>query len=235
MYGGGVILPQQPAGSMVFCDFDGTITERDTLQAVCQEFIPEVAARVLPAMGRLEISLPVGTSELLSHLPSAAADDIRDFVCREPLRRGFEQFALQLKDWRIPLVVLSGGLDFCVEARLQPWRPLLHNVHALSVEFDQTFMHARMCDESGRETVPKAAIMRAYGADHSIAIGDSLSDHSMALQADRVFARDRLLTFMHRQNKAVEPFCDFEDILAALQAKENNGHLATSATKDSAR
>ena len=234
MYGG-VILPQHTAGRMVFCDFDGTITARDTLQAVCQEFIPVVAARVLPAIGRREISLRAGISELLNHLPSAAADDIRGFVCREPLRRGFEQFALQLKDWRIPLVVLSGGLDFCVEARLQPWRQLLHNVHALPIDFDQTFMHARMCDDSGSEAVPKAAIMRAYGADHSIAIGDSLSDHSMALQADRVFARDRLLTFMHRQNRVVEAFCDFEDILAALQAKGNHGHPDIPAEKDSAR
>ena len=213
-----------PRGSMVFCDFDGTITERDTLQAVCQVFIPDVAARVLPAIGRREISLQSGVSELINNLPAAAAADIRDFVCREPLRQGFEQFAQQLMDWNMPLVVLSGGMGFCVEARLRPWRQLIHGVHALDIDCNQTFMNTRISDNSGKEAVPKAAIMLSYGANYSIAIGDSLSDHSMALQADRVFARDRLLSFMREQHKAVEAFHNFEDILYALRPASDQVH-----------
>lgn len=209
---------------MVFCDFDGTITERDTLQAVCHEFIPEIAARILPGIGRGEISLHDGVSELINHLPSTTASDIRDFVCREPLRRGFENFAQQLKAWKIPLVVLSGGMGFCVEARLHPWRHLIHGVHALDIDLSQTFMHTQIHKGSRKEAVPKASIMQAYGANHNIVIGDSLSDHSMALQADRVFARDRLLAFMHDQNKTVEAFRDFEDILDALRSNLNRGY-----------
>ena len=209
---------------MVFCDFDGTITERDTLQAVCHAFIPEIAARVLPAIGRREITLQAGVSELLNHLPTAAAADIRDFVCREPVRKGFECFAQQLKDWALPLVVLSGGMGFCVEARLQPWRHLIHGVHALDIDLKQAFMHMQIHSGSGTEAVPKTAIMMAYGASHNIVIGDSISDQGMALQADRVFARDRLLSFMHNRNKAVEAFRDFGDILDALRPKPDRGH-----------
>ncbi len=223
----------RPHGSMVFCDFDGTITERDTLQAVCQEFIPDVAARVLPAIGRREISLQSGVSTLINNLPAAAAADIRDFVSREPLRQGFEQFAQQLMGWNIPLVVLSGGLGFCVEARLQPWRHLIHGMHTLDINFHQTFMRAMIRDNSNQEAVPKAAIMLSYATENRIVIGDSLSDQSMALQADRVFARDRLLAFMRRKNRAVEEFADFEDILAALQAKGTASHCNTSAAVDS--
>lgn len=209
---------------MVFCDFDGTITERDTLQAVCHAFIPEVAARLLPAIGRHEISLQAGVRELISNLPAAAAADIRDFVCREPLRKGFECFAQQLMDWGLPLVVLSGGMDFCVEARLHPWRHLIHGLHALDIDLKQAFMHAQIHNGAGTEAVPKRAIMLAYGAGHNIVIGDSISDHGMALQADRVFARDRLLSFMRSQNKMVEAFRDFEDILVALRPKLGRGH-----------
>ena len=222
----------RPHGSMVFCDFDGTITERDTLQAVCQLFIPDIAAQVLPAIGRREISLQSGVSTLINNLPAAAAADISDFVSREPLRRGFEQFAQQLKDWNIPLVVLSGGLGFCVEARLQPWRHLIHGMHTLDINFDQTFMRAMIRDNRSQEAVPKAAIMLSYATENRIVIGDSLSDQSMALQADRVFARDRLLAFMRRKNRAVEEFADFEDILAALQAHRTASHGCTPAAVD---
>jgi len=151
-----------PAGSVVFCDFDATITERDTLQAVCHAFIPEIAARVLPAIGRREVSLRAGVSELIRNLPAAAADEIRGFVCREPLRKGFEKFAQQLKAWDVPLVVLSGGMRFCVEARLQPWRQLIEDVHALDIDFSGSFMRAQIHYGPGNETVPKAAIMLAY-------------------------------------------------------------------------
>lgn len=219
----GIRCGSLPAGSMVFCDFDGTITERDTLQAVCQAFIPDVAARVLPAIGQRRISLREGVSELIENLPSAAEDEIRRFVCREPLRKGFEVFARQLKNWNVPLVVLSGGMGFCVEARLWDWRHLIHGVHALHIDRNQTFMRARIRYGSGSEAVPKAEIMRAYQAGHRVVIGDSMSDQSMALEADRVFARDRLLTFMHGQDMAVEAFGDFTDILDALQAASNPG------------
>lgn len=212
-----------PTGSMVFCDFDGTITERDTLQAVCNAFIPDVAARVLPAIGRGETSLPDGVSELINHLQSAAARDIRDFVCREPLRNGFVQFAQQLKDWNIPLVILSGGMGFCVEARLHPWRHLIHGLHALDIDLSRTFMHTQIHSDSRKEAVPKASIMQSYAANHNIVIGDSISDHSMALHADRVFARSRLLSFMHKQNRIVEAFRDFDDILDALYSSPNRG------------
>jgi len=211
---------------MVFCDFDGTITERDTLQAVCQAFIPDVAARVLPAIGRHEISLQSGVRELINNLPAAAAADIRDFVCREPLRQGFEQFAQQLMDWNLPLVVLSGGMGFCVEARLRPWRHLILGLHALEIEFNGTFMNALIRENGGQEAVPKAAIMLSYAADNRIVIGDSLSDQNMALQADRVFARDRLLSFMRDRNSAVESFSNFEEILAALRTNSARGHNA---------
>ena len=220
---------------MVFCDFDGTITERDTLQAVCQVFIPDVAARVLPAIGRHEISLQSGVRELINNLPAAAAADIRDFVSREPLRQGFARFAQQLMDWKLPLVVLSGGLGFCVEARLRPWRHLIHGLHALDINLSQTFMHALIRENSGQEAVPKATIMLSYAADDRIVIGDSLSDQSMALQADRVFARDRLLSFMRDRNRAVESFSNFEDILAALRTNPARGHSGIPAVAQDAQ
>ncbi len=212
-----------PARSMVFCDFDGTITERDTLQSVCNNFIPDIAARVLPAIGRRQVSLRAGVLELIENLPSASAGEIRDFVCREPLRKGFETFARQLKDWGIPLVILSGGMGFCVEARLLAWRHLIHDIHAVDIDFSRTFMRAHLHNGSSNESLPKSDIMLAYRASHSVAIGDSISDHSMALKADRVFARDRLLAFMRARHRKVEAFRDFDDILDTFRLESNPG------------
>jgi 2-hydroxy-3-keto-5-methylthiopentenyl-1-phosphate phosphatase len=200
----------------VFCDFDGTITEADTLQAVVQHFLPASAGEVLADIGRGTISLRTGIERLIGALPSARADDIREFVNRQPLRAGFETFLLRMRERNMPVVVISSGMRFCVEARLAPWRHLLHRIYALDVALDQPRMRARIVDGNALEAVPKADILLRYPVRPRIVIGDSLSDQSMALQADITFARDRLLTFLHRRGSPAIAYRDFHDILRAF-------------------
>jgi len=202
---------------MVFCDFDGTITEHDTLLAVCEHFIPRLAGQVCPAIGRGELTLRTGLSRLIGALPSAMADDITEFVCRQPIRNGFAEFLHYLQARKIPFTVLSGGLDFCVHARLRPWQDLIHSIHALKIDLGREYMHPVMHGMHPRDAVPKAGIMLEYPAATRIAIGDSLSDHEMALRADRVFARDRLLAFTQDHRLPAHPFEDFQDVLDELK------------------
>jgi len=61
--------------------------------------------------------------------------------------------------------------------------------------------------------VSKADIVLRYPVRPRIVIGDSLSDQSMALQADITFARDRLLTFLHQRGLPAIAYRDFHDIL----------------------
>lgn len=198
---------------IVFCDFDGTITQQDTLQALCERFLPERADALLAGMATGRLTLRAGLSELIGSLRSSDADEIVRFVCRQPLRAGFETFLQHMRDRRIPVVVLSSGMRFCIEARLAPWRTLIHAIHALDVDLGGTHMRARLDAADTPEALPKAEIMRDYPGHPKIAIGDSFSDQRMALHADHVFARDRLLTYLRRRRTAALPYRDFHDII----------------------
>jgi 2-hydroxy-3-keto-5-methylthiopentenyl-1-phosphate phosphatase len=202
----------------VFCDFDGTITEHDTLLAVCQHFIPELAAQVCPAIGRGELTLRAGLSRLIGALPSAAANEIREFVCRQPIRRGFPQFLHYLHARQVPFTVLSSGLDFCVHACLSPWQTLIHSIHALQIDLGGEYMAPVMAGGHCSDAVPKAGIMLGYPAEIRIVIGDSLSDREMALHADRLFARDRLLRFAQEHELPARRYENFLDVLGELDA-----------------
>jgi 2-hydroxy-3-keto-5-methylthiopentenyl-1-phosphate phosphatase len=54
--------------------------------------------------------------------------------------------------------------------------------------------------------------MQQYPATKTIAIGDSVTDINMALQADLVFARDRLVEYLETEGKAYLPWQDFRDV-----------------------
>lgn len=199
--------------TVVFCDFDGTITAQDTLQAIVRQFLPADAMEVLAGISRGNISLRAGTERLIGSLPSKQADTVRRFVTRQPLRPGFRVFLQDMYERHIPVVVVSGNIQFCVESRLAPLRHLIHRIHALEVDLDRPRMRALIASGTTSEAVPKADIVLSYPAQRRIVIGDSLSDRSMALQADSVFARDRLLSFLQQRELPATPFNDFHDVL----------------------
>ncbi len=71
--------------------------------------------------------------------------------------------------------------------------------------------------EGGRELVAKAQIMARYACDESVAIGDGMSDLSIALSSTVVFARDSLMRHLEAKGMPYVPWEDFfqvRDLLA---------------------
>lgn len=212
----------RPFQQMVFSDFDGTITVNETFRKVLQEFVPDRARAILPQLDAGTMTLRDGVAALVSAIPSARREAIIEFTASEPLRPGFEELTYFLAERHVPLVVVSSGLQFYIEALLAPWRQSIHRIHALQVDCSGPFMNLRLDHDHPREAMPKAWILRQYDAKMRIAIGDSLSDFEMVEAADRVFARDRLLQRMRERRQAVTPFRDFFDIIRAMQDTEEN-------------
>lgn len=201
---------------IVFSDFDGTITVDETFRKVLYHFIPDVSARVIPALDRGALTLREGVIELVSALRSEWVDAMVRFIAREPLRPGFAEFATFLHDRHIPLVIVSSGLRFYVESRLRPWLAHIHAIHALEVDTSGTNMRLQLEHAHPSEAMPKEWVLRSYDAEQRIAIGDSLSDFEMVKAADLVFARDRLLARLQAEHRPVTPYGDFHDVLAAF-------------------
>jgi 2-hydroxy-3-keto-5-methylthiopentenyl-1-phosphate phosphatase len=73
--------------------------------------------------------------------------------------------------------------------------------------------------EGDTELVSKVQVMAQYPADEQVAIGDSVTDLNMALTAPVVFARDRLIQYLDKQNKPYIPWNDFFDVRAQLSQR----------------
>jgi 2-hydroxy-3-keto-5-methylthiopentenyl-1-phosphate phosphatase len=193
-------------------DWDGTVTETDSLWMVLDEFgDEEIFARVEGSLAEGRLSFKE-VMELEFATVTAALDEVVAFLRREVrIRSGFAELA---RDQR-PLVLSSGfheliepllareGVDLELRAnRIDPqpggWRVLWRDPEPCPVCGD-------LCK---RRSLPPPPFVYA---------GDGYSDRCAALAADRVFARDGLAEWLGSQDIAFERFDDLCDVLAAMR------------------
>jgi 2-hydroxy-3-keto-5-methylthiopentenyl-1-phosphate phosphatase len=205
---------------IVFCDFDGTITVAETFVAMITQFAPEVSALVLPEIYAKRVTLRQGVRQMLESIPSASYSEIIEFTRSQPIRAGFVEFLDFLKTEHIPIVIVSGGLQGMVASVLAPYLDRIEAIHAIDLDTSGDYLQVKSRYEGGTEMVAKAEIMAQYGAEESIAIGDSITDWNMAMAASIVFARPPLTDYLDEQQKSYLAWDNFIDIRDAISKFE---------------
>ena len=206
---------------IVFCDFDGTITVEETFVAMLKRFAPELSSQLMPEMYARRLSLRSGVRQLLESIPSERYGEIVEFSRGQLLRPGLVELLDFLDSQRVDFVIVSGGLRIMVEAVMGD---LVERAIALyAVELDATgpCLQVNAEFEGDTELVSKVRVMGLHPAQEQVAIGDSLTDFNMALQASSVFARDRLAEYLDEQQKPYTKWDNFFDVLENLSQKWN--------------
>ena len=220
---------------VVFSDFDGTITERDVIVMILERFgapdWKELTQQILDG----QLSIRDGVRQLFEKIPGRYRPDIERFVEQTvEFRPGFQGFVRQCRLQNIPLVVVSGGIDFFVEPVLRRLPP--QDFAHLQLFCNQAVFHPDRIEvlnpHQNRDCTAclpmpagcgccKVGVMAAWPPTQyeRIAIGDSVTDIAMAQAADRVFARERLIDYCEHHGIACERFNTFEDIANACFLK----------------
>jgi 2-hydroxy-3-keto-5-methylthiopentenyl-1-phosphate phosphatase len=205
---------------IVFCDFDGTITAQETFVGMLKAVTPELSAQLMPLMYDRSLTLRAGVRQLLESIPSHRYHEIIEFALEQSIRPGLKELLDFLDEQSIPFVVISGGVYAMVEAVLAR-EGLLGRVKAIAavnLNYQGEFLKVVSQYEGETELIAKVEVMNQYPAQETIAIGDSVTDINMALQADLVFARDRLQAYLYTEGKSYLPWSDFFEIRDRLQA-----------------
>ncbi len=197
---------------IVFCDFDGTITQAETFVAMLKHFTPVLAERLLPEIYAKRLTLHDGVRQLIGSIPSVRYGEMIEFTRSQPIRPGLVEFLDFLETENISFVVISGGLRGMVESVLNPLKDRIHAIHAMEVDTREYYLRVHSADESRTEMVAKAQIMAKYGADQSIAIGDSITDLNLALAASIAFARPPLTRYLEERHRSFIPWTDFFEV-----------------------
>jgi len=194
-------------------DWDGTVTERDTLDLVLQEFgDAEIYERV-------EHELDAGTMTLNEVIAAEFAtvtvplEQAVAFVVEHArVRAGFAELARAQR----PLVV-SSGFHELIEPVLEREGVLgavelrANRVEARPDGWRIEFRVSETCEVCGepckRSDLPEGDVVYA---------GDSHSDYCASLAADRVFATGNLARWLERRGVAFTPLTNFHGFATAL-------------------
>ena len=192
-------------------DWDGTVTERDTLHLVIERFGDLDVFRAMETRIGRELSLNEVIGIEMATI-SAPLDEVRDWLLDNvTVRPGLAELVAAHE----PLIVSAGfhelieplltreGVEVPVVAnRLEPtsdgWRAI--------------FLERPMCGVCGEPC--KRVALEAGGP--LIYVGDGISDRCVSLAADRVFARDGLASWLGAQGVAYEAYDDLHDVRVAL-------------------
>ena len=191
-------------------DFDGTVTERDTLDLVLSAFgdqeIYDRAEAELEA-GRMTLNEVIAAEFATVTAPLAEA--VAYVVEHARVRPGFAELART----QHPLIV-SSGFHELIEPLLQREGVLgevelrANRVDARPDGWRVIFRELDTCGECGepckRGDLPNGGVVYA---------GDGYSDYCAALAADRVYATGSLARYLDEHGVAYEPLTDFRALL----------------------
>ena len=84
---------------VIFCDFDGTITNNDNIIAIMKHFDPPGWSPSKDDILAQNISIREGVAKMCSLLPSVKKDEVVDYVLEQAeIREGFAEFVAYAKE-----------------------------------------------------------------------------------------------------------------------------------------
>ena len=195
----------------VVLDWDGTVTEVDSLHLVLEEFgdatIYDEAERRLGRGLTLHEVIAWEFRSVRAPLP-----DVVDWVLGNVrVRDGFAAFARKHR----PLVVSSGFHELIEPVLAREGLELEVRANRLDPRPDgwaARFRNEEPCPVCG-EPCKRADVA---GLDGVVYAGDGFSDRCVALAMSRVFARDGLARYLAEHGVPFERFDDFHDLARAL-------------------
>jgi 2-hydroxy-3-keto-5-methylthiopentenyl-1-phosphate phosphatase len=194
-------------------DWDGTVTERDTLDLVLQRFgDTEVYERVEAELERGTMTLNDVISAEFATVEAPLEEVVPWLLEHARVRPGFAELARRHR----PLVVSSGFHELIEpvlerEGVLDAVELRANRVEALPGGWRVRFRVDGVCPHCG-----EACKRRDLPGGNVVYAGDGYSDRCAALAADRVFATAGLAGWLDERGVSYEPLTDFDALAAAL-------------------
>jgi 2-hydroxy-3-keto-5-methylthiopentenyl-1-phosphate phosphatase len=207
--------------TLVQCDFDGTITERDVSFFLLDAFAQGDWEQLLRDYKARKISVGEFNTRSFAMVKADEHTLLEAIKGRVKVRAGFNELVSHCLDKGFRLVIVSNGLEFYIMAVLQNLGLGNIEVHAAQASFHPEGMKVRYIGPDGRkledgfkEKYVQSFLDLGY---RLIYIGNGDSDFAPAKHAYAVFATGDLLAYCKENNLKCEPFETFLEVVKKLK------------------
>lgn len=207
---------------VILSDFDGTITKEDASQLVLSRYAEGDWGRYDGMLSRGEMGFEDCVSRQFSLIKTPPSAILRDFDRFVSTRANFGMLVGFAREWKIPMTIVSGGLDFIIREFLR--RNGLLDLIGLHIG-RTSFTGGRMTvsfpplTRGGSVCFKDDLVMGIKDEGKRVAyIGDGSSDYKAALHSDVPFAvkGSRLARLFLDGGRSFHEFDDFAQVVEAL-------------------
>jgi len=209
--------------TVVQCDFDGTITDKDISFLLMDRFGEPGWRHMLQDYQEGRIS--VGAFNRIAFATIKAGEPaILDFVLNSGefnIRPGLPELLGYCTDNGLEFVIISNGQDFYIDAILAKLG--INHIKAFAatsrftpegIEVNYIGPDGTILEDCFKETRTRLFLKEGYRV---IYIGNGISDIYPARLAHHVFATGDLLEQCHKENLKCTPFNDLNDVVSGLK------------------
>ena len=202
----------------VVCDFDGTITERDTLYS----FFEEYAVEEWKIVEELWVENKISSKECLIKefelVPNLSEKLIDKFLESMTIDKDFKKFCSELKSKNIDIYIVSDGVDYFINKVLKKFNIseidiISNHGEFVNGKFTLSFPNDnKNCPKDSGTCKCKVITTLKEKYETVIYAGDGVSDFCSADKADILYAKKRLLTYCKENGIKYIPYNTFKDI-----------------------
>src|SRR5262245_40273729 len=210
----------------IFSDFDGTITEKDTLVFLATRI--GGGPQMVEAIGRLirenELSLRDGIAAEMRSIRKSFSDAVKLLREEVQIDPSFVALARWCEEKKIPVTILSAGFHQIIELFLPASEyPKLEIIANDLKPDEQSGWQCIFRDNTPFGHDKAAALLAARKrGEYVIFVGDGLSDCAAAEAADEVFAKHSLAEYCRARGISCHEYQGFDEILNYLQSRGEN-------------
>jgi 2-hydroxy-3-keto-5-methylthiopentenyl-1-phosphate phosphatase len=212
--------------TLVQCDFDGTVTEKDTSFFLLDTFGQGDWRRLLRDYKEHRISVGEFNTKAFAMVKADKPTLLGALKGEVKVRVGFHDLVNYCREKGFRLVIVSNGVDFYITAVLKDLGLENIEVHAAQASFNPEGMKVhyvgpdgKKLDDSFKEAYIKSFLKLGYRV---IYLGNGDSDIAPAKYANYVFATGDLLAYSTENGLNYKPFENFSDVVRDLEQKSQS-------------
>jgi len=211
--------------SVIFCDFDGTITKEDTIDKLLEKHASDEWLEI----EKLWEEGIIGSKECLEKqikcINYLSEKKFKDFIDSIEIDEHFADFIERVKSRKIDFYIVSDGFDLIIDSILTRYNinnveKFCNTLYLKYGELETDFPFKRENCKSGAGVCKCNIIKENSQGKTIIYIGDGRSDMCAAKNADVLFAKGKLADYCENNKINHIRFTDFRDIIEYLKMED---------------